>query len=341
MNIFITYKIIKINFKIIVISWIIGIILGVIVILSIPKEYTTQIVLAPETSATTSYGLFSNLLSINENSNLKNLEGYHSSKDAIYPKIYPLFFESDSFQKQFLKIEVSFEGKKIMLKNYLLNNLSYPWWYKLKINPTLFNTNKKNMVPSDTTSSIFISEEEMSLINILRNRIALNIDKRTNVITVRATFQNPLVAAEVADAACNILKNAIIDYRTNKSEQYYLYIKGIQEKVQSEYYIILNEYNNYLDSHHGNLKSEYRAEKTKLRMELNIKERQLRLVEAQLQDAHARVMEERPVFAVIEPAIIPHSPSYPKTMICILGFLIASTIVSLLYIFKNKSSSII
>ncbi|MCF0192518.1 MAG: chain-length determining protein, partial [Prevotella sp.] len=98
--------------------------LGVYISFCIPKEYTTTVVLAPESSEVSGSDL----------SSLASMVGVRlgssSNNDAFYPQIYPSLFDSNDFIIPLWKTNVeTIDGKvKTNLYDYVLHHRTAPWW---------------------------------------------------------------------------------------------------------------------------------------------------------------------------------------------------------------------
>lgn len=340
MNIVAAYNRIKYNFKTIIIFWLIGLVIGIIITLSIPKEYDSKTILAPENSSTTaSYGL-NKLLNFDEDKVLENFSSIvTSTKDAIYPMIYPLFFESDIYQRNFLDIKVDYNGSTKTLKEYLMEDLSYPWWHNIISSISLNNkhNDESNQIKIKyLNKDNYINEEDLNLIRVLKDRITLTVDRKNFTMEISSTFQDPLISAQVTESVTDILSNTIKEYRKTKFIKNYEFVKNIHDYNQVQYDSILSIYSNFKDTHKGLLLGKFRTEEEKLKVEVKLKKTLLNQISTQLMESKAKISEERPVFVVLSPAIVPAKSSYPKPAIFMIGFILVSTILSLIYIFQIK-----
>ena len=78
------------------------------------------------------------------------------------------------------------------------------------------------------------------------------------------------------------------------------------------------------------------AEGTRLQNDMSIAFQIYSQVETQLQVARAKVQEAKPVFAIVEPATVPLSPSSPNKKIIILGLMFLGFIGSSAWILFGK-----
>lgn len=334
MNIVEVYFKFRSKWKLVLMIEAICIILSIIVILSIPKEYTVNVTLAPETKASTSsYGLASRLI---DNLDLSNLSGngYGQSKDAIYPMIYPIFFESYTYYKNFFNIKVPLEkGDTVNLQYYINNDLKYPWWTNIR---KLLVPKKLNRELNQYNDSKFhMSSTDWETIEILQKRITLLIDTKTFVMTIEVTMQDPLIAAIVADSVCNILKSYISTYRKEKAIQNLEDVNSIYKEAEKNYLKTQTKYREFQDTHYGINSYRQKTEGDFLKTQADIAFRIYNQVAWQQQLALTQVEEDRPVFVILNPPVIPNKHSYPSKILFMMGFMLAGGIIIIWYIFKR------
>lgn len=154
-----------------------------------------------------------------------------------------------------------------------------------------------------------MSKKESQKIESLKQKITATIDKKTSMTTVTVTMQNPKIAAVVADSVVKKLQEYIINYRTSKAKEDCIYLEKLFKERQQEYYIAQKEYANYIDSHDDIILQSVRAEQERLQNDMSLAYQVYSQVANQLQVARAKVQEEKPVFAVVEPAVVPLNPS--------------------------------
>lgn len=78
---------------------------------------------------------------------------------------------------------------------------------------------------------------------------------------------------------------------------------------QQEYYAAQKKYASYIDSHDNVILQSVRTEQERLQNDMGLAYQVYSQVATQLQMARAKVQEEKPVFAVVEPAVVPLKPS--------------------------------
>ena len=95
---------------------------------------------------------------------------------------------------------------------------------------------------------------------------------------------------------------------------------AIVKERQQEYYSAQQKYADYLDSHDNIILQSVRAEQERLQNDMSLAYQVYSQVANQLQVARAKVQEEKPVFAIVEPAVVPLSPSGISKKIYVLAF---------------------
>lgn len=327
MNVVEAYRKIISNWRKILIIESICIIIGFIVSLSIPKEYTVSTVLIKEKKEIASSDRLS--LGLFDVFDMSNMDLF-SSKDAYSLFLYPELFDSPDFRKSLLNIQIlQADGKKSTLQDYLNLDLSYPWWYNI-INKIKSVGESRESNKSEGEVSI----EEWESIEKLRDRISLIINRKSLTMTVNVTMQDPITAYIVADSVSLCIQKFISEYRIAKAKQEFLDAELLCLDAQKKYYSSQERYLNFLDSNNNLSSYKEKVNRDILKIEKDLALNTYNQAAKQLQLAKAKVEEERPAFFVLVPPIVPTKPSYPSKILVILGFLIWGCIFSVWYTFK-------
>ena len=175
--------------------------------------------------------------------------------------------------------------------------------------------------------TIELSKKESAKIKTLKKMITASVDKKTSMTSVTVTFQTPKVAAVVADSVVKKLQEYIINYRTFKAKEDCAYLEKLFKERQQEYYAAQKKYADYMDSHDNIILQSVRTEQERLQNDMNLAYQVYSQVASQLQVARAKVQEEKPVFAVVEPAVVPLTPSGISKKIYVLAFIFLSVCI--------------
>ena len=306
----------------------IGLVIGVIVAISIPKQYTVEVTLSPEMGNNKEGGL-SGLAASFLGSGVTMGDG----TDALNASLSADIVSSTPFLLELSAMDIPVTKNEVMTLNTYLDEETSPWWSYVIGFPgmviggvkSLF-TEEDEIASFDKTSqgAIELSKKESKKIAALKKMITASVDKKTSMTSVTATFQAPKVAAVVADSVVKKLQEYIIDYRTFKAKEDCIYLEKLFKERQQEYYAAQKKYADYLDSHDNLILQSVRAEQERLQNDMSLAYQVYSQVAGQLQVARAKVQEEKPVFAVVEPAVVPLTPSGISKKIYVLAFIFLS-----------------
>ena len=310
----------------------IGLIIGVIVAISIPKQYTVEVTLSPEMGNNKGGGL-SGLAASFLGSGVSMGDG----TDALNASLSADIVSSTPFLLELSNMKVPVSGsEEISLSSYL-DEESSPWWSYVIGFPGMVIGGVKSLFIEDEDESIFsdkasqgtieLSKKESQKIESLKKKIVASVDKKTSMTSVTATFQDSKVAAVVADSVVKKLQEYIIDYRTSKSKEDCLYLEKLFKERQQEYYEAQRKYADYMDSHDNIILQSVRTEQERLQNDMSLAYQAYSQVAGLLQVARAKVQEEKPVFAIVEPAVVPLEPSGTSRKVYVLAFIFLSVCI--------------
>lgn len=312
---------------------VIGLVVGVIIAFSIPKEYTTTVVLAPESSASSQSG--ASALAAMAGINL----GGATTTSDLSRDIYPNIMESTPFVLGLSQVHVVDKKANIdtTLFSYIKNNQKKPWWGYILGVPRLFlgifSTKEENNI-NDRDKGVLTSDE-VSIINGIKGRISISIDKKTGVITLASTMQSASISSMVVDTLTSYLQSYIIKYRTEKARADLDFAEKLYDESKSDYEKVQQKYAEYLDRNQNIILASYRVNQEKLQNEVNLAYGVYNQVAQQLQVAKVKVQDQTPVYTVIQPAIVPLIPSKPNKKLIIVGFVLLFAFGSSGYIFAK------
>lgn len=287
----------------------VGVVLGIIIALSIPKQYTVTVTLSPEMGGDKSSGLASLASSFLGGS------ASSSSNDALNVTLAPDIVASTPFILELFNTHVqTLNGELDTTLVTYLDEQKQPWWGYIKAIPGMaINTVKSLFTEKVDTVSILnpfqLTEKEAAKVEGLRKAIIANVDKKTAMTTITVTLQDPKVTAIVADSVVGKLQQYIVDYRIKKAKEDCAYLEELYKERQQEYYQAQSKYAHYFDTNRNIAFQSVRAEQERLQNDMNLAYQVYSQVAQQLQVARAKIQEEKPVFAVVEPASIPLQPS--------------------------------
>lgn len=319
----------------------VGAVVGLVIAFSIPKEYTTTVKLAPEIQ-----GNKSNLGGLSSLASMAGINmGSMNSTDAVSPELYPDIVQSVPFMIALFDVQLTdAKGEHSWpVSEYVSEELRAPWWSSVIGVPLkvlgwikeLFS--KEEETPkSDRLDPFRLSKEENSIVKALQKRISVNVDKKTLVVSLSVTMQDPLVSATLTDTVMRNLQNYITEYRTNKARNDLAFTQRLFNEAQKKYYKAQQHYAQYVDQNQGIVRRSFRTEEERLQNEMNLAFDLYNQTAQQLQLAKAKVQESTPVYAVVQPATVPLNAAKPSKMAILISCTFLAGLLSAVWVLFGK-----
>ena len=299
-----------------------GVIAGLIIAFSIPKEYTTEVKLAPEIKSNGKTSLSGGL------SALASMAGIsaagNSGSDAMYPQLYPDIVSSVPFLTGLFDIEVTDkDGEKYTVRQYLEDETSGPWWgYIMAVPGKLIGLFRSQPEESGDhkLDNFRLTQEESLLVKALSERVTASVDQKTSVITINAKMQDPMVSAILVDSVVSRLRDFITDYRTTKAREDLDYALKLNDEAQQEYYASQQRLADYVDKNQSLATRSASITRERLENEASLAFNLYNETALQVQQAKSKVQEITPVYTTITPATVPIRPTSPRKGLILAGF---------------------
>ena len=321
-------------------SCIFAFLLGLIVAFSIPEEYTTSVILAPEAKAKSGSGNLGALASM-AGINI----GSVSSDEALSPEIYPDIVKSTPFLIDLfpVKIVTIEESKSMNLFEYMYIHQVSPWWKEIIYLPikgyiwiTSSIKNKTQNNIKNKPDTFRLTQEQAEVAARISDRIITIVNEKTGMISISVTMQDPLVSATLTDTVMQNLQDYITRYRTNKAKQDLEYTEKLYKEAQQNYYEAQQKYANFADSNLDIVMTGYQTRLERLQNEATLAYGLYNQISQQLQLAKAKVQEVTPVYTVVQPASVPLRPASPQKPIILIGFVFLAFVGSVGWILFIK-----
>ena len=300
----------------------VGLIIGLIIAISLPRKYTVGVTLAPEFEKKSSGGSLSSLLG-----GLGGLGGLGDA-DALNITLFPEIVASTPFILELMDTRVTtLDGEIDTTFTAYLDEERSPWWGTILALPGMAINGVKSLFSDEeedrenTVDPFYLTEKQSQKVERLREAIVADVDKKTGVTSVSVTLQDPLVTATVTDTVVAKLQQYITAYRVSKAQQDCDYQEQLYKEKQKEYYEAQQNYANYMDANKSVILQTVLTERERLQNEMSLAYQVYSRVAAQLQVARAKVQEAKPVFAVVEPSTVPLEPSGVSRKVVMLGFI--------------------
>lgn len=310
----------KLYYKVLPIALLVGIVIG----FSIPKTYNCKILLAPELGGKS--GGASGLASLASSFGVNIGSGASASGDAIQPTAYPDLMQSVDFKTALFPVKVKCKGDKepMTLYSYFKNEWKYAWWEHC------FGLLAPKKQKDTLVNNFELTGEQAYIAGLIIKNVACTIDKKTNLITIDVTAQDPHVAALLADSVKTRLQDFLTEYRTQKARHDLLYAQSLQKQAKKDYEHARQLYVDYMDANQDVMLMSAQQKQIDLENDMQLQYNNYNALNAQVIDAKAKVQQETPAFTTLQSATVPLGPVGPKkgqiNLICLFLALLGTTI---------------
>lgn len=308
----------------------IAVIIGLVVAFSIPKEFSTSVTLAPETTGKSPGGNMGALAAM-AGLNLGSATG----EDALNPDLYPDIVSSTTFLIELFDVPVQDDKGEIntTLYNYMDEHQSSAWWSAIVFAPFkalgwVMSLFKDEPEGEGELNPFRLTKEEAGIADALSQRISVSVDKKTGVSTLTVLMQDPLISATLTDTVMMRLQNYITEYRTNKARHDLIFAEKLYEDAKKDYHKAQQTYASYVDGNMNVVLQSFRTKQEQLQEEKNLAYNLYQQTAQQLQMAKAKVQEITPVYTVVQPATVPLKAAKPRKALILIGFVFLAGVAS-------------
>lgn len=312
-----------------IIKWCIGgAILGLIIGFSIPKTYSASVTLAPELEQKAGSGVSSiaSMMGVNLNNSI----------DAINAEMFPDVVHSTPFIVELFDLPVTFERKDSVITTTLLDYMKEyqrsPWWTPVLNFPfkvlgwciDLVTPDDEDEASGDgTLNPNNLPKDERLVVKFFAENIMVNVDKKTLKTNMSLEMQDPQVVYVVLNAVIDHLKAYMSDYRSSKARQDVENLSIICEQRKADYYAAQQAYAKYIDANKSVILQSAQAEQERLQQEMNLAYQVYSQVATNLEGARIQEQQAKPVFAIVQPPVVPIKKTAPSKakMLVIFTFL--------------------
>lgn len=292
----------------------------------LPNYYTCTVKLSPELAGKSSGA--GGLAALASSFGV-NLGSSGAGTEALFPTLYPDLMNSVDFKTSLFHVKVTREedNKTFSYYDYLMNEQKAPWWSSAK--KTVFKAVKSLFASEEEEVSTKIdpfklTKKQTAIVDAIDKNVVCDVDKKTMVITINVTDQDPLICATMADSVKTRLQKFITDYRTSKARVDLEYNKKLYKETKAKYEQARDRYAAFADSHRGVTSQTGQTKQADLQNEMNMQQGIYQQVVAQLQQAEMKVQQETPAFTTLQSATVPVIKAGPKrAQMCLIFLFLA------------------
>ena len=299
------------------------VVLGVIVAITTPKEYTASCVVVPETKGGAFSGSSLGGLAAMAGINL----GASSGGEMLSPLMYDKLMKNIDLRKELMQTPINWEGyeEPVTILDYYTNPdyaktsmLGTVKKYTIGLPFVILNAirgeqEKEDLVmPSNGPKLSAYTQDELKCIKAFSNQFSIMADKKNGDVTISARMPEALAAAQVVDAVQNLLQKYVIELKLQKAEVNYEYIKQRYDEAKVVFEQKQKEYAQFQDANKVLSTALSKAKEEQMRSEFNVARDLFNQLTTQLVQAEMKIKEDIPILTVVEPVQVPLERSKPQ-----------------------------
>ena len=307
------------KYKLIFMSTALGAFLGLFLGFILPKSYRVSTVLLPQNESDNGLGKISSLAA---------MAGFDLNMGAtsteISPIIFPQVIESTSFLEELMMSEFDFEGidKPMSLFDYFIKIkkpifYDYIYGYTIGLPNTLKALMKSDQyyvssTKRDSADYFYYSRSQMDIIQYLNTCLTLTINKKEGYLTLTCVLPEPVLSAQVAEKAVEILQRTIIQFKTSNAQEQLRFIEARYNEKKLDYENAQMVLASFIDRNHNMQSAFYLNEQQRLQNNYDIEFSVYSELSRMLEQSRIQVKRQTPVFLVIKPIVVPVDKFKPQ-----------------------------
>lgn len=295
------------------------IVLGLVAALTMTRTYTVSTVMVPQVGSKSNSSL----------SSLASLAGVDLGVSAtgaeLSPLIYPQIVSSVPFRKELIYTPMHYAKVDTAVSMYT--------YYTEIAKPTVMATIKKYTiglpgvilgalrkekpdmvlpgggVADDSPKPVVLSKKEEKMIQAVGKTVSLAVDKKEGYVTLNVIATEPILAAEMAMKAQQLLQDEITRFRVEKSQKELDYIQARYDEVKQETESYQEQLAKITDKSQDLTTSRDRIERDRIQSKYTLANSIYTELAKQLEQGKLQVKKDTPVFTIVQPVTVPTQPS--------------------------------
>jgi len=275
--------------------------------------------------------------------------GQQLQTGTVPPTIYPRIVNSLSFQLELINQPIRFAdyGVTTTIPDFYENHYSpslteWIWRLTAGLPFTILNWVRGDEAYTETLEEdplraefISLTRKDLYLINDLRNRITVNLDERTGLLTSTVNLHDARASAEINRHIIELLKEYVTHYRVEKVQQDLEFVEDQHRQARERFEETQINLANFRDQNVRISTARAETELERLQDEKNLAFNIYSSLSQRLEESKLRLQEETPVFSIIQAVNIPSEKSAPNRRIIVLVSLLLGLVAGVfLYLGK-------
>ena len=296
------------------------VVLGLVAALTMKRTYSVTTVMVPQVS---SGGGSSSL------SSLASLAGINLSSGAtggeLAPVVYPQIVSSVPFRRELINEPLHYaeaDSAVSMLTYYteiakpsvMDGILKYTVGLPGVIMGAIRGEKEPLVMPTDGADDggmkpLVIGEDEEKVLKAVGNAVSLAVDKKDGYLTLEVNGPEPIMTAELALKAQQLLQEEVTRFRVEKSRSDLEYIQARYDEVKKETELYQEQLASVTDRSQDVTTTRARIGRDRIQAKYNLSNSIFTDIAKQLEQAKMQVKMDTPVFTIIQPVAVPTQPS--------------------------------
>jgi len=299
---------------------IVFIIIGLIIAITSPKEFTATTIVVPQTEdgSVSMKGGLSGLASM-AGINL----GSSSGGTTLSPTLYPQIVSSIPFQLELMNTKLTYEeiDHPVSLMEFYKNDdggfsltgtiIKYTLGLPVVIVNAIRGEEKNQIHSTNNNNPIHLNKDQKDIQKILDNIISIEVNDKDGYITISCKQPEALPAAQLTRHCKDLLQNYVTAFRIQKAQINLDFIQKRYNELKKEYETVQTELATFRDRNQNVSTALAQTELERINNKYQLAYNVYSTISEQLEQARIQVKKDTPVFTVIEPASVPNERSKP------------------------------
>jgi uncharacterized protein involved in exopolysaccharide biosynthesis len=157
-----------------------------------------------------------------------------------------------------------------------------------------------------------ITEEDKELFEFLAQVVSIEVDDQEGLVSISVELADRMVAAQLAQAATNLLQSNIIAFKSQSARNNLDFIEGQFESKRKEFEEVQDSIAVFKDQNLNITSTLYQNQLTRLESKFTVTSSVFQELAGQVEQAKIQVNKDTPIFTIIEPVSVPLERSKPK-----------------------------
>lgn len=321
-------------------------IIGLIIAFGSKVEYEASCKLMPENQE----GMKSNLGGLGSLAGLAGINLDMGGTGALTPELYPQIAQSVPFIMKVWEEPIEFEKQDTTVSSYiffkdidkpsiLIVLFKYTIGLPFQVKAWLTKSDEGISENKEIGKIIRLSKEDTELLENYQERVSVDVDTKTGILTLTSEMPDALAAAELAQLSIDFLTEYVINYKVSKAKESFDFVQARYDEAKIAFEKSQESLAIFNDRNRNVVTALAQTESQKLQNEYNLAFEVYKGLATQLEQAKIKLKDETPVFTILEPASVPVEKSRPKrSLIVLLSVFIGAIIGIGIIVVKNVYS---